>query len=104
MPESTENISFNMWIVTAKKYGRIVSVQFNVSGTVKTVLDETDTIFTLDEKYRPETNVHINYPAQNGSTMLISLLNNGEVQIYVAKTGTASGIIIRQCVTFISAS
>lgn len=98
-----EGITFSIWGVNIKKRGRIVSIQFNVGGSVEK-LREAITLFTIDEKYRPADYININYVSQNGNPMLISISDSGHIQLYANTAETVRGFFIRQCITFISAS
>ena len=99
-PEDNGDISdINIWTASTRKYGRLVNIQFNVQGTIKTV-EKFITLYTLNEGYRPIIAVVHNYVTQDGTPMLLNILPSGEVQVYAFKAIT-SNWIIRQCITFV---
>ena len=99
-PEDNDDISgINIWTASTRKYGRLVNIQFNAHGTIKTT-EKFITLYTLNEGYRPITNVIHNYVTQNGTSMILSILPSGEVQVYAFEAIT-NDWIIRQCITFV---
>ena len=102
-PENTDDILFgDTCAINVKKYGRISSIQFNISGSVYSA-NKSILIFTLDEAYRPASNVICNYISQNGTILTLSVETNGDVKLYAQNT-ISNTWIIRQCVTFVCAS
>lgn len=99
-PEDNDDISgINIWTASTRKYGRLVNIQFNAHGTIKTT-EKFITLYTLNEGYRPITNVIHNYVTQNGTSMILTILTSGEVQVYAFEAIT-NDWIIRQCITFV---
>ena len=104
-PEDSENVSFGTWTVRACKRGKLVEIFFNVSANTFPENVEVP-IFTLAEDYSPFHPININYPAQNGSLMLLMIKANGEVSVFKVHTESVSGsgFMIRQNVMFITGS
>lgn len=82
-----------------KRFGRLVNIQFNIHGTIKTA-NKFITLFTLNEGYRPISAVIHNYINQGGVPMLLNITVSGEVQVY-ATSAITEDWIIRQCITFV---
>lgn len=102
-PENTDDILFgDTYAINVKKYGRISSIQFNIMGSVYSA-NKPILIFTLEEAYRPASNLVCNYISQNGTILILSVEANGDVKFYAQNT-IANTWIIRQCVTFVCAS
>ena len=100
---SGENFVADMWHATAKKHGRIVTLYFNVRGTVVQTNDFI-TLFTLDSQYRPSSTIYFNYITQNGKVMVMIINTVGTVMLLARETIPQSNFLIRQCITFISAT
>lgn len=103
-PEDNEDISdVDVWTVVVRKFGRLVNIQFNVRGTVKTV-GKFITLFTLNEGYLPISAIQHNYISQNGVPMILNInQSDGAVQIYATKAMEPGDFILRQCITFAAA-
>ena len=102
-PENTDDILFgDTYAINVNKYGRISSIQFNISGSVYSA-NKPILIFTLDEAYRPASNLICNCISQNGTILALSIETNGDVKLYALNT-ISNTWIIRQCVTFVCAS
>lgn len=103
-PEDNDDISdVDVWTVAVRRFGRLVNIQFNVRGTVKTA-GKFITLFTLNEGYRPISSIQHNYISQNGAPMILNInQSDGAVQIYAAKAMDPGDFILRQCITFAAA-
>ena len=99
-PEDNDDISgLDPFAATTRRFGRLVNIQFNIHGTIKTA-NKFITLFTLNEGYRPISAVIHNYINQGGVPMLLNITVSGEVQVYATSAITEEWII-RQCITFV---
>lgn len=102
-PEDTEEFTVgDTYNVVVRKIGRIVSIQFDISGTLS-VDNRSIPLFTLDEGYRPISTVLHNYITQGRNTMLLSIYNSGTVNIATFDKAPITGFILRQTITYIAA-
>lgn len=102
-PENTEELTIGeTYNVVVRKHGRIVSIQFDISGTLS-VDNRSILLFTLDEGYRPISTVLHNYITQGRNTMLLSIYNSGTVNIATFDKAPITGFILRQTITYIAA-
>ena len=100
-PEDNDDISsIDIWTASTRKYGRLVNIQFNVHGTIKTT-EKFITLYTLNEGYRPIESIIHNYISQNGTIMILNILSTGEVKLYTSEAIT-NDWIIRQSVIFVA--
>lgn len=99
-PEDNDDISdLNVFTVSTRRFGRLVSIQFNIRGTIKTA-NKFITLFTLNEGYRPISTVIHNYINQGGVPMILNITASGEVQVY-ATSAITEDWIMRLCITFV---
>ena len=99
-PEDNDDISgLDPFAAPTRRFGRLVSIQFNIRGTIKTA-NKFITLFTLNEGYRPISTVIHNYINQGGVPMILNIAESGEVQVY-ATSAITENWIIRQCITFV---
>ena len=103
-PSDVDGIEITLWDVTARRIGRAAYIQFNVQGTI-TSYKTFITLFALPEELRPTSTVVINYIAQSGEPMLLTISSTtGEVQIYAnVSSGIEDGFLLRQSISFICA-
>lgn len=101
-PSDVDGIEITLWTVTARRIGRAAYIQFNVQGTI-TSYKTFITLFALPEELRPTSTVMINYIAQSGEPMLLTISSTtGEVQIYAnVSSGIEDGFLLRQSISFI---
>ena len=102
-PEDTEEFTVgDTYDVVVRKIGRIVSIQFNIVGTLS-IDNKSVRLFTLNEGYIPISTVLHNYITQGRNTMLLSIYNSGAVNIATFDPAPVSGFILRQTITYIAA-
>ena len=102
-PEDTEEFTVgDTYDVVVRKIGRIVSIQFNIVGTLS-IDNKSVRLFTLNEGYAPISTILHNYISQSRNCMLLSINNTGAVNIATFDPAPVSGFILRQTITYIAA-
>ena len=95
---SLNEVTFSGWTVLAERCGNMVTLSFNVSGTMKAVSDFI-LLRTLDMKYRPLKQHFQAYTTQTGKPMTLKIDPNGQISLYNNNI-EVSGFFLRQTITY----
>ena len=101
--QDNDDINIDIWAVIVRRFGRIVNIQFNVQGSINTE-NKFVTLFTLNEGYRPVSNIQHNYISQVGKPMMLNITTSGELQIYCPNNTIRNNWLIRESMSFICAT
>lgn len=97
-PNNNGHFTITQWVVRATRSGNIVSLSFNVYGSMPAFSDILELI-QLPALYRP-AKYHIwNYITQNGDAMMIEVLETGSVVLYNGNKNV-NGYFLRQTITY----
>ena len=101
-PADSDDLSdIDIWTVVVRRFGRLVNIQFNVRGTIKTA-NKFIKLFALNEGYKPISSITQNYITQYGTPMVFSITTSGEVQLFATEIPASGDFIIRQTITFVA--
>lgn len=95
---SLNGVTFNDWIVLAERCGNMVTLSFNISGTMKAVSDFI-LLRTLNVKYRPLKQHFQAYTTQTGKPMTLKIDPNGQISLFNNNT-EVSGFFLRQTISY----
>lgn len=95
---SLDGITFNDWIVLAERCGNMVTLSFNISGTMKAVSDFIP-LRTLPVKYRPLKQHFQAYTTQTGKPMTLNIDPNGQISLFNNNI-EVSGFFLRQTISY----
>ena len=102
-PSDTSTFTFSnrSFQVSVRKSGKVVTIQLNISGSMAAVSDFV-TAFTIPQKYKPLTDIVINYVTQNtAKAITLFITQNGEVKFTNFNT-SIDDWLCRQCITYIT--
>ena len=95
---SLKEVTFNDWIVLAERCGNMVTLSFNISGTMKAVSDFI-LLRTLNVKYRPLKQHFQAYTTQTGKPMTLKIDPNGQISLFNNNI-EVSGFFLRQTISY----
>lgn len=95
---SLNGVTFNDWTVLAERCGNMVTLSFNISGTMKAVSDFI-LLRTLNVKYRPLKQHFQAYTTQTGKPMTLKIDPNGQISLFNNNT-EVSGFFLRQTISY----
>ena len=102
-PSDTSTFTFSnrSFQVYVRKSGKVVTIQLNISGSMAAVSDFV-TAFTIPQKYKPLTDIVINYVTQNtAKAITLFITQNGEVKFTNFNT-SIDDWLCRQCITYVT--
>lgn len=102
-PSDTSTFTFSnrSFQVSVRKSGKVVTIQLNISGSMAAVSDFV-TAFTIPQKYKPLTDIVINYVTQNtAKAITLFITQNGEVKFTNFNT-SIDDWLCRQCITYVT--
>lgn len=102
-PSDTSTFTFGnrSFQVSVRKSGKVVTIQLNISGSMAAVSDFV-TAFTIPQKYKPLTDIVINYVTQNtAKAITLFITQNGEVKFTNFNT-SIDDWLCRQCITYVT--
>ena len=102
-PSDTSTFTFGnrSFQVSVRKSGKVVTIQLNISGSMAAISDFV-TAFTIPQKYKPLTDIVINYVTQNTAKAITLLITqNGEVKFTNFNT-SIDDWLCRQCITYVT--
>lgn len=76
----TEYVKVVDGIITIKKFGRVVTIDF-VKESIAAGVAYVD-IYQLPEQYRPETSIYVYTIADNNNKSMIGYMSNGIIRVY----------------------
>lgn len=104
VPKPSNNSVFtfsNTFQVSVRKSGKVVTIQLNISASMAAAGDFV-TAFTIPQKYKPLTDVVINYIVQNtNKSMVLFITRDGEVK-FSNLNSAIDDWLCRQCVTYVT--
>ena len=95
---SLDGVTFNDWIVLAERCGNMVTLSFNISGTMKAVSDFIP-LRTQPVKYRPLKQHFQAYTTQTGKPMTLKIDPNGQISLFNNNI-EVSGFFLRQTISY----
>lgn len=95
---SLDGVTFNDWIVLAERCGNMVTLSFNITGTMKAVSDFIP-LRTLPVKYRPLKQHFQAYTTQTGKPMTLKIDPNGQISLFNNNI-EVSGFFLRQTISY----
>lgn len=95
---SLNGVTFNDWTVLAERCGNMVTLSFNISGTMKAVSDFI-LLRTLNVKYHPLKQHFQAYTTQTGKPMTLKIDPNGQISLFNNNT-EVSGFFLRQTISY----
>lgn len=102
-PSDTSTFTFSnrSFQVSVRKSGKVVTIQLNISGSMAAVSDFV-TAFTIPQKYKPLTDIVINYVTQNtAKAITLFITQKGEVKFTNFNT-SIDDWLCRQCITYVT--
>lgn len=102
-PSDTSTFTFGnrSFQVSVRKSGKVVTIQLNISASMAAAGDFV-TAFTIPQKYKPLTDVVINYIVQNtNKSMVLFITRDGEVK-FSNLNSAIDDWLCRQCVTYVT--
>ena len=105
VPRPSDNSNFTFGNMTfqasVRKSGKVVTIHLNISTIMASVSDFV-TAFTIPEKYKPSTDIVINYTTQNtNKPIVLFITKNGEVKFSNFNTAI-NDWLCRQCITYVT--
>ncbi|WP_270522955.1 hypothetical protein [Sellimonas intestinalis] len=100
-PSNIDGITLDVWTLIVRKFGRVVCLNFNISGEITKSRKFID-LFNLQDDYLPIAGIQHNYITQNGDPMLLNISGDGIVQLYSNSDKAVTGFFARQSLVFLS--
>lgn len=98
-PSTNVFASIDLWSFYCYKFGKVVSLVINISGTMKATTDYA-VLFSVPEQYRPKTVVVQNFLTAKGEAMGLYVNSNGNFALH-NNNKEISGWPCRQVVTYV---
>ena len=95
---SLNGVTFSSWTVLAERCGNMVTLSFNISGTMKAASDFI-LLRTLNMKYRPLKQHFQSYTTQTGKPMTLKIDPNGQISLFNNNI-EVSGFFLRQTISY----
>ena len=95
---SLNGVTFSSWTALAERCGNMVTLSFNIAGTMKAVSDFI-LLGTLNVKYRPLKQHFQTYTTQTGKPMTLKIDPNGQFSLFNNNI-EVSGFFLRQTISY----
>ena len=95
---SLNGVTFSSWTALAERCGNMVTLSFNIAGTMKAVSDFI-LLGTLNVKYRPLKQHFQTYTTQTGKPMTLKIDSNGQFSLFNNNI-EVSGFFLRQTISY----